>query len=98
MSLGGDGTFLRLVPLAYAADVPILGVNFGRLGYLLEVEPDRFLDALGRALAGEVALEERTVLAVTVDGDARPGARRRPFSPRRRAAGPGGGGWPSTRW
>ena len=44
VSLGGDGTFLRLVPLAYAAGVPVLGVNLGRLGYLLEVEPDRFLD------------------------------------------------------
>ena len=35
VSLGGDGTFLRMVPLAYAASVPVLGVNFGRLGYLI---------------------------------------------------------------
>ena len=39
VSLGGDGTFLSLIPLAYTADVPILGVNLGRLGYLLPVEP-----------------------------------------------------------
>lgn len=68
VSLGGDGTFLRLVPLAYAARIPVLGVNFGRLGYLLEVEPDHFQEALGRALVGDVALEERTMLAVTVEG------------------------------
>lgn len=68
VSLGGDGTFLRLVPLAYAAGIPVLGVNFGRLGYLLEVAPDRFQEALGRALTGDVAIEERTVLAVTVNG------------------------------
>jgi NAD+ kinase len=69
VSLGGDGTFLRLVPLAYAAGVPVLGVDFGRLGYLLEVAPARFREALGRALAGDVALEERTVLVVRVRGE-----------------------------
>ncbi|HLG67706.1 MAG TPA: NAD(+)/NADH kinase [Acidimicrobiales bacterium] len=66
VSLGGDGTFLRLVPLAWAAKVPVLGVNFGRLGYLLEVSPDQLLGALGRSLTGEVTLDERVVLMVTV--------------------------------
>src|SRR6185437_1292569 len=74
VSLGGDGTFLRLVPLAYAAGVPVLGVNFGRLGYLLEVEPARLWEALTRALDGEVTLEHRTVLSVTVDGELTPAA------------------------
>jgi NAD+ kinase len=69
VSLGGDGTFLRLVPLAYAAGVPVLGVNFGRLGYLLEVAPDEFPDALRRALDGEVAVEERLAVAVSVNGE-----------------------------
>ncbi|MGH9110638.1 MAG: NAD(+)/NADH kinase [Acidimicrobiales bacterium] len=68
LSLGGDGTFLRLVPLAYSARVPVLGVNFGRLGYLLEVEPDRLQDVLERALRHEVPVDERAVLAVTVSG------------------------------
>jgi len=74
VSLGGDGTFLRMVPLAYAASVPVLGVNFGRLGYLLEVEPSRLRHALARALAGQVTVEERTALAVTVDGALEPAA------------------------
>ena len=72
VSLGGDGTFLRLVPLAYAAEVPILGVNFGRLGYLLEVEPDQLQSVLERALAGAVPIEERAILAVTVSGQVTP--------------------------
>ncbi len=72
VSLGGDGTFLRLVPLAYAAGVPVMGVNFGRLGYLLEVEPDRMITALERAVAGDAVLEDRTVLAVTVEGTLTP--------------------------
>ena len=49
VSLGGDGTFLRMVPLAYAAGIPVMGVNFGRLGYLLEVEPAQLR---GRARLG----------------------------------------------
>ena len=39
ISLGGDGTMLRAVDLAYEAGVPVLGVNVGQLGYLTEVEP-----------------------------------------------------------
>jgi NAD+ kinase len=66
VSLGGDGTFLRLVPPAHAAGIPVLGVNFGRLGYLLEVAPERLIEFLGRAVVGDVAIEERTVISVTV--------------------------------
>ncbi len=68
VSLGGDGTFLRLVPLAYRARVPLLGVNFGRLGYLLDVEPSSLFETLERALSGESPLEDRLLLAVTVSG------------------------------
>ena len=94
VSLGGDGTFLRLVPLAYAAGIPVLGVNFGRLGYLLEVEPGRFQEALGRALAGDVALEERTVLAVTVKGDLAPA----PGDDRSLPGDGAGDGWDGRWW
>lgn len=72
VSLGGDGTFLRLVPLAYHAKVPVLGVNFGRLGYLLEVEPERLFQTLEDTLAGRAAVEDRLVLAVTVSGGLAP--------------------------
>jgi NAD+ kinase len=70
VSLGGDGTFLRLVPLAYAADIPVLGVNFGRLGYLLEAAPDRLKDALERTLKGEVSFDRRSAFAVAIEGEA----------------------------
>lgn len=66
VSLGGDGTFLRLVPLAYRARVPVLGVNFGRLGYLLEVEPSALFDTLELTLSGAAPVEKRLMLAVTV--------------------------------
>jgi NAD+ kinase len=66
VSMGGDGTFLRLVPLAWAADAPVLGVNFGRLGYLLELQPSNLLPMLERALEGDVHLSERAALEVSV--------------------------------
>lgn len=68
VSLGGDGTFLRMIPLAHGAGVPILGVNFGRLGYLLQVQPPDAETALDRALKGDVVLEERAVLVVSSQG------------------------------
>ena len=78
VSLGGDGTFLRLAASAWAAGVPVLGVNFGRLGYLPEVQPHALFPALERTLAGDASVEERTALWVTVAAggptDASPGA------------------------
>lgn len=66
VSFGGDGTMLRAVDLLAVHDVPVLGVNVGHLGYLTEVEPDHLEIALERVLAGDYAIEERMMLAVTV--------------------------------
>ncbi|MDQ3147246.1 MAG: NAD(+)/NADH kinase [Actinomycetota bacterium] len=67
VSLGGDGTMLRAVDLVADADVPVLGVNLGQLGYLTEVEPAYLQTALERILAGRFSVEERMRMAVTVD-------------------------------
>jgi NAD+ kinase len=67
VSLGGDGTMLRTVALASDAEVPVLGVNLGHLGYLTEVEPSGLESALDRFLAGEYQVEERMTLEVSVD-------------------------------
>ena len=68
--LGGDGTMLRAVRLLDGAPVPMLGVNFGRLGYLTEVEADSITDALVRfeagAETGQWHLDERMMLSVVV--------------------------------
>ena len=52
VSMGGDGTFLRVVRLAATADVPVLGVNFGRLGYLPDLSPEQVREALTKVLDG----------------------------------------------
>ncbi len=66
-SLGGDGTILRTVDLVSTQGVPVLGVHFGQLGYLTEVEPEDLEAALARFLAGEHDLEERMLLQVRVE-------------------------------
>ena len=66
VSMGGDGTFLRAVQLAAAADVPVLGVNFGRLGYLPDLVPDQLREALRKVFDGTAAIEERCALDVRV--------------------------------
>lgn len=60
ITLGGDGTFLHGARLALPHDVPVLGVNLGRLGMLTELEPNRFEEGMGRFLAGDYRIEERT--------------------------------------
>lgn len=67
MSLGGDGTMLRAVELALSLDIPVIGVNLGRMGYLAEVEPAGLEPALEAIFAGRYILEERMVLDVTVE-------------------------------
>lgn len=65
VSVGGDGTFLRAAHLASRADVPVLGVKVGRMGFLTEVEPEEAIGVLERVLAGSASVEER--LAVTAE-------------------------------
>lgn len=67
LSLGGDGTMLRTVQMLDGAEVPIIGVNVGLLGYLAEVEPAAMLHALERFFAGDFVTESRMMLSVCVD-------------------------------
>ena len=66
VSVGGDGTFLRAARVAARADIPVLGVKVGRLGFLTEVEPDEASAVLEHALEGSARIEER--LAVVAEG------------------------------
>ena len=68
VSLGGDGTFLRVAALAHRHGVPVLGVNFGRLGYLLEVAPAELTAVLAQGLVEGFATEDRSVLEVAISG------------------------------
>ena len=70
ISFGGDGTFLKAAAAAHGAGVPVLGVNFGRLGYLLPIEPDQLWGVLSRGLESGFTVEDRSVLHVGLpDGE-----------------------------
>ena len=64
VTLGGDGSILRAVELVGESGVPILGVNYGRMGYLTEVAPADAHSAIDRVLAGDHGIEERMLLTV----------------------------------
>ncbi len=68
--LGGDGTLIHAAGLCGRQEVPILGVNLGKLGFLTEVPRDRALPMLERALKGELPISRRMMFDVEArDGD-----------------------------
>ncbi|MCQ2227604.1 MAG: NAD(+)/NADH kinase [Bacteroidales bacterium] len=67
MSLGGDGTFLEAARWSMKEQVPILGINSGRLGFMAEVDPGRALEAIDRVIDGDYRIAERDVLTLTTD-------------------------------
>ena len=71
--LGGDGTLLGTAGRIAAAgsDIPILGVNFGSLGFLTEVTLPEIFSSLETAVNGTAQIDERMMLHVTVEAGAR---------------------------
>lgn len=64
--MGGDGTFLRAADLAHDADLPVLGINLGHIGFLAEWERDFFDEAVNRVISGDFRIEERMTVGVEV--------------------------------
>jgi NAD+ kinase len=66
--LGGDGTFLRAARALAEVDVPVLGVNSGRVGFLSKAEPDALEATLAELIEGSYSLEERMMLEARIIG------------------------------
>ncbi|MDO4761880.1 MAG: NAD kinase [Corynebacterium sp.] len=66
--MGGDGTFLRAADLAHFADLPVLGINLGHIGFLAEWEKDSLDEAVSRVISGEFRIEERMTISVEAHG------------------------------
>lgn len=67
IAVGGDGTMLYAGALARSHDVPLLGINRGRLGFLADVTPDEMLSSLDRVLAGNYTRESRLLLQADLE-------------------------------
>ena len=68
--IGGDGSVIDASPFAIENDIPIIGVNLGRVGYLTEVDPDG-LDVFDKLVSGEYSTVEKMLLTVSVSDTAR---------------------------
>lgn len=65
LSVGGDGTFLRTASFIGRSDIPILGINTGRLGFLADIDFSDLDDTLKELFSNNYLIEERSLLQVT---------------------------------
>jgi len=66
IAVGGDGTMLYAGALTRDSDVPLLGINRGRLGFLADVTPDEMLTSVDHILGGDYTIESRLLLDATL--------------------------------
>jgi NAD+ kinase len=66
--LGGDGSMLRALTRYLGTGVPVLGVNFGRVGFLTAIAPDALERDLERVFAGDYRIVELPTIELTLDG------------------------------
>ena len=81
VALGGDGTILRTARVAMLFDAPVLGINFGNLGFLANPSEEGVIPLVAAALAGDVTEDRRACLLMEVEceGDGVPGGARGAF-------------------
>jgi NAD+ kinase len=60
--IGGDGTLLKAGRLLSDKDIPVIGINLGRLGFLVDISPDEIAEQLTQILEGKCTLETRSLL------------------------------------
>lgn len=62
IALGGDGTMLRASNLCGPQELPVLGINLGRFGFLMEIKQDGWREAITQLLQGDYWIENRMML------------------------------------
>lgn len=67
ISVGGDGTFLKSVDYVRDSEIPVLGINTGRLGFLANVAKDQIQEALSLIKAKKYIFQKRSLLSVHVN-------------------------------
>lgn len=69
ISIGGDGTILRVARAVTPWEVPLIGVNLGHLGFMAELSPEEIVDKLPALLNGEGWCDQRSMLQIELAGD-----------------------------
>ncbi len=67
ISVGGDGTILRAITYVRDLNIPVVGINTGRLGFLATIQIDDIQSALTEIFKGEYKISERSLLSVSTD-------------------------------
>ena len=67
LTVGGDGTILRAVTFVRDSNIPIVGINTGRLGFLATVQKDEIANALQKLLNNDFKVKQRTLLQVSTN-------------------------------
>lgn len=69
ITMGGDGTILRAVTLVRDSNIPIIGINTGRLGFLATVQKEEIESAITAILKNDFEVKERTLLSVSTSSN-----------------------------
>jgi len=68
-SIGGDGTLLKTITFVRDNNIPVLGINTGRLGFLTSITTDEVDNAINDVLTGDFDLDARTLLEIETEGN-----------------------------
>jgi len=71
VAVGGDGTLLHAARGVARQDVPLLGINLGRLGFLTDISPEKMLQTIDTILSGDFVEESRVMLQAKISGNGR---------------------------
>ena len=68
-SIGGDGTFLESVSFVGRKDIPLVGINSGRLGFLADISQEEIVQCIDDIFNNNYSLERRTLLEVNTENN-----------------------------
>tara|TARA_B100000029_G_scaffold516796_1_gene634403 strand:- start:45564 stop:46448 length:885 start_codon:yes stop_codon:yes gene_type:complete len=69
IAIGGDGTLLKAARLVGSSEIPILGVNSGKLGFMMPITPDMLTEAIKRVFNNDYVLDSRQILQGHIEGE-----------------------------
>ena len=67
--LGGDGTMLKVAHAVSPCEIPVIGINFGTIGFLTGVSEARIIEMADRLISGDYLIEDRMMLSGSVNGE-----------------------------